>query len=210
MSNGGSGVRLGERELDMATVVTRRGHKDETPMEAAAAFCRVMCEHPRLASGPLYGSNDWYYAYGKNSAQSILRDAELMSELAAENRVRPFTVIDDGWKNGSQAFPDMAELAREIGKRSVRPGLWIRPLRATEADPPELLLPGARFGKFTARAREVAYDPTIPEALDRVTRKVKDPAGWGYELVKHDFSTYELLGMWGREMGPTPANPGWH
>jgi alpha-galactosidase len=28
-------------------------------------------------------------------------------------------------------------------------------------------------------------------------------------MVKHDFSTYDLLGQWGFEMGPMPTLPGW-
>jgi alpha-galactosidase len=28
-------------------------------------------------------------------------------------------------------------------------------------------------------------------------------------MVKHDFSTYDLLGQWGFEMGPQPTLPGW-
>ena len=39
---------------------------------------------------------------------------------------------------------------------------------------------------------------------------MKEAVGWGYELVKHDFSTYELLGQWGNEMGASPTVPGWH
>jgi alpha-galactosidase len=32
---------------------------------------------------------------------------------------------------------------------------------------------------------------------------------WGYEFIKHDFSTYELLGRWGFEMGASPSVSGW-
>jgi alpha-galactosidase len=32
---------------------------------------------------------------------------------------------------------------------------------------------------------------------------------WGYDLIKHDFTTYELLGQWGNEMGPSPTVDGW-
>ena len=32
---------------------------------------------------------------------------------------------------------------------------------------------------------------------------------WGYELVKHDFSTYDLLGKWGFEMVAEPTVAGW-
>jgi alpha-galactosidase len=32
---------------------------------------------------------------------------------------------------------------------------------------------------------------------------------WGYELVKQDFLTYDLLGRWGNEMGAQCTLPGW-
>ena len=208
--NGGSGVRLGDRELLAATVIARQGTKEEAPMEAATAFCRALCDHPRLTHYPLYGSNDWYYAYGKNSAEQTLRDATLMAELSVGNKVRPFTVIDMGWEDGSPTFPSMPELASQMKRSDVHPGLWIRPLEAGKDHPANLLLPSARFGKLSERASELAFDPTIPEALELVTAKIKTPISWGYELIKHDYSTYDLLGKWGREMGPEPEYGGWH
>jgi alpha-galactosidase len=33
--------------------------------------------------------------------------------------------------------------------------------------------------------------------------------GWGYELIKHDFTSYELLGQWGFAMGASPTIDGW-
>ncbi|MGC2662157.1 MAG: hypothetical protein WA324_29700 [Bryobacteraceae bacterium] len=210
VSNGGAGVQLRGRELLAARVITRQGSADEKPMEAATAFCRSLCPKPRLTYSPLYGSNDWYYAYGKNSAAQTLRDAALVADLSRDNKVRPFTVIDMGWENGPPTFPDMPDLARQIKSHQVRPGLWIRPLEAPKNTAPNLLLPGARFGKRSERAHELSFDPTIPEALNSVIAKVKNPASWGYELIKHDFSTYDLLGKWGNEMGPTPVSPGWN
>ncbi len=205
--NGGSGVELGARELLAATVVSRRGERGEDPLQAARAFCTTMCKAPRPATH-IYGSNDWYYAYGKNSAEQIVRDAELISSVSPKQAERPFTVIDDGWKN-KQAYPDMAALAGEIRKRDVRPGLWIRPLEADRDTAQELLLPAARFGGRAERSRELAYDPTIPESLAAILAKVTEATAWGYELVKHDYSTYDLLGQWGSEMKAQPTLPGW-
>jgi alpha-galactosidase len=210
VSNGGSGVQLGDRELQAATIITRQGSRNEKPMEAATAFCRALCPNPRLPRSPLYGSNDWYYAYGKNSADQTLRDADLVATLSQSNKVRPFTVIDMGWQDGSATFPSMSGLASQIKEKQVRPGLWIRPLEAPADVAANLLLSSDRFGKLAERKRELAFDPTIPEALSLVTQKVKSPVNWGYELIKHDFSTYDLLGKWGREMGPEPTVAGWH
>jgi len=209
LSNGGSGVALGERQLAAATVVTRQGRAGVSPLGEARAFCKRMCNAPRLSKDPIYGTNDWYYAYGKNTAAQLLRDAEMLSSLTAGNRARPFAVIDMGWENNPTAFPDMERLARDMKNLQVRPGIWIRPLLAPETANTNLLLPSARFGKRPERVKELAYDPTIPEALEIVKGKIKRVVDWTYELVKHDFSTYDLLGRWGREMGAQPTIPGW-
>ena len=61
------------------------------------------------------------------------------------------------------------------------------------------------------RARQrFAYDPTIPEALELMLAKVRQVVGWKYDLIKHDFSTYDLLGQWGFDMGAQPTIPDWN
>jgi len=213
VSNGGSGVLLGERELAAATVVARRGEAgEESPrngsIEAVRQFCRQMCARPRPSPGPVYGSNDWYYAYGNSSQEAILRDADLVASVRPAAGPKPFTVIDEGWENKAK-FPEMKQLAAEIQRRGVRPGIWERPLRAPQGTDPALLMPAARFGGRSGRAAELAFDPTLPDALHLVTEKVRTIRSWGYELLKHDFTTYDLLGQWGFEMGPRPTLPGW-
>lgn len=121
---------------------------------------------------------------------------------------RPFTIIDDGWQN-KKAFPDMAALSASIRERKVRPGLWIRPLQAQPDTAAHLLLPEQRFGQHAGQSAVPAYDPTIPEALEVILAKVTAAVRWNYELVKHDFTTYELFGRWGSEMGAQPTAPGW-
>ncbi|MFT4114434.1 hypothetical protein [Silvibacterium sp.] len=211
--NGGRGVHLGERELELATVVVRPGHGGETPFASVRAFCAVMSPKPRLTT-PVYGSNDWYYAYGKSSAEDILRDADLMAELAPASGVRPFTVMDEGWEQSTK-FPSMDGLAKQIKAKGVRPGIWVRPLRARALDgswesDSQLLLPIVRFGDGV-KAEDVtaAWDPTIPEAREKVLTVIRNPVSWGYELIKHDFSTYDLLGQWGSTMGGSPTREGW-
>ena len=69
------------------------------------------------------------------------------------------------------------------------------------------------YGRSTAASilqdTEPALDPTIPEAKEAIHAKLRQLSTWGYEMVKHDFSTYDLLGQWGFEMGPQPTLPGW-
>ncbi len=208
VSNGGSGVMLGERTLAAATVVARQGQPGEESIEAVHQFCQRMCVKPRPSPGPVYGSNDWYYAYGNSSQEAILRDADLMASLRPATGPKPFTVIDEGWEN-REKFPDMKKLAAEIQRRGVRPGIWERPLRAPQGTDIRLLTASERFGERSSRWAELAYDPTVPDALHLVTEKVRAIHSWGFELLKHDFTTYDLLGQWGLEMGARPTLPGW-
>lgn len=209
VANGGDGVELGKRRLTMATVVTRRGERGQDAFESVAALCRAMCARAPRPARPIYGANDWCYAYGKSTAETILRDTDFVASLSPTGGVRPFSVIDGGWSNSTPAWPDMGKLASEIKQRTARPGLWIRPLEALEGTARGLLLPGVRFGERKDRARELAFDPTVPEAREMIGAKMLQAVGWGYEMVKHDFSTYDLLGQWGFEMGPQPTLPGW-
>ncbi len=209
VANGGNGVELGPRRLTMATVVARRGGNGEDAHDAVTGLCRTMCARPSRPIMPIYGSNDWCYSYGHSTAETILRDTEFIVELSPSGGVRPFSVLDDGYSNGTAAWPDMGKLAEEIKRRTARPGIWIRPLKAPHDAAPGLLLADLRFGEKKDRAREFAYDPTVPEARERIRAKVREATGWGYEMVKHDFSTYDLLGQWGFEMGPQPTLPGW-
>ena len=99
--------------------------------------------------------------------ETILQDTEFIVELSPSGGVRPFSVLDDGYSNGTAAWPDMGELAEEIKRRTARPGIWIRPLKAPHDAAPGLLLPDLRFGERKDRAREFAYDPTVPERRRR-------------------------------------------
>lgn len=202
VTSGGSGVMLGQRTLDAATVVVRRGSFGETVTDALHAFCKEMCSRPTRPFGPAYGVNDWYYAYGDNSSQQILKDADFVAELTDGNATRPFCVVDMGWVDGSLKYPSMRDLASGIRSRNVRPGVWIRPLLAPASAPRELL-------NKKSDAQDPAYDPTIPEARARVLESGIQAVRWGYELVKQDYLTYDLLGRWGNEMGAQCTLLGW-
>lgn len=207
LKNGGDAASLGDRELNACTIVSRRGEAHEPMAVGMRELCIRMCTAPRLPKGPLFGCNDWNYAYGKNTQDGILRDADLIASLAPKGGNRPTVVIDDGWQDPSR-FPNMADLAASIRSKHLYPGLWIRPVRAPKETPANWLLPQVRFG-VNSRGNDLAFDPTNPEALDAVLKQVSVPAEWGYEFLKHDFTTYDLFGRWGSEMGPQPTLPGW-
>ena len=208
LRNGGGATEFGSRELQACAVVTRPGVPGEGIAHAGREFCKLMCPTPRLPKEPVFGSNDWNYAYGKNTAAGILRDADLIASLAPAGNARPLVVIDDGWQDPGR-FPSMPGLAEQIRERRLRPGLWIRPLRADRSASEALLLPDVRFGR-NAPHNNLAFDPTIPEALEAALKSVRTAVGWGYGFIKHDFTTYELLGRWGFDMRVDISSPGWH
>jgi alpha-galactosidase len=219
VSNGGAGVELSDRQLEAATVVFRKGRLGESPLDAARAFCGIMCERPRLPSKPIYGSNNWYYAYGQNtSAAASLKDAALLAELMPPNpENHPFAVIDMGWgaaRDGagpvaktSRSYPDMPGLASQMKALGVRPGIWLRPTLSTDRQAESWRLPPAGN---RPKGDLIAMDPSIPEALAYIGASIGTIRGWGYELIKHDFSTFDLTGRWGFEMGPDLTDTGWH
>lgn len=220
---GGCGVILAGRTLEAATVISRQGIPAEDGFHAAQEFCRMMCDKPLIPDFPIYGGNNWYYAYGKSSHEEIISDSKLISELAGNCKNRPFMVIDDGWHSdryqwyqneddpwvdGTKDFPDMAKLATEMKEAGVRPGLWYRPLQTSRRLPEEWLLKTNRTFDKTMDA--LVLDPSIPEVLDTIAGYMKRFAGWGYELIKHDFTSYDLFGRWGFDYNLNLTNPGWH
>ena len=211
--SGTVGVQLGERTLGVCDVVSRAGRPGESAFAAVHAFCRQMCSNPRLPARPVYGSNDWYWAYGKNSAESVLADARHIVELSPSGDNRPFAVIDDGWQpgrgtdkagvgtwdHGNDKFPDMPGLTAEIRRVGARPGIWIRPLQATADAPNTWRLPRDR----------ATLDPTIPEVRQKVAGDITRLRQWGFELIKHDYTTFDIFGRWGFQMGSTLTRDGW-
>jgi alpha-galactosidase len=212
--NGGSAVRLGKRMLEAAVIRVHRGTANEGAFQSARHFCRQLCTQPRFPATPVYGGNNWYYAYGRNcSASDIERDAGLMEELAPSGANRPFMVIDDGWsltntqgpwEHGNTRFPDMAELAAKIKRQGVRPGIWLRPLSTTAE------VPQAGRLRPRAGAHSATLDPSLPETIETVRQDIARMASWGYELIKHDYTSFDLLGRWGSAMGADLTEGGWH
>jgi alpha-galactosidase len=222
--NGGTGVRLGDRVLDVATIVAIEGERGESAFNCARRLCRAMCEAPKK-TGRVFGVNNWYYAYGVSSEVEILRDTERVATWSPTAGPLPFSVIDDGWqialtssasdccsggpwRYSNARFPEMPGLARRIREMGIRPGIWMRPLRTQERVPESWLLARERFGRPIGAFGTL--DPTVPEVLARVTADVRGLVEWGYELIKHDFTTNDLLGRWGFRMGATITDDGWH
>jgi alpha-galactosidase len=208
--NGGCGVQLGNRRLEVCAIVERAGKPGESAFAAAQALCRQMCPHPRLPEQPVYGFNDWYCDYGQNSADSVRYYAAYVARLAPKNGPRPFMVIDDGWQTriptngtggpwdcGNDKFPSMRGLADDIKKAGARPGIWIRLLTA-QHQPTQWRL--SRDQQF--------LDPSVPAVREYVKERVARLKGWGFELIKHDYSTRDLLGSY--RLAAAPEADTWH
>jgi alpha-galactosidase len=197
-------------------VVSRRGEPGETSFAAATEFCRVMCPQPLLPGFPVYGFNNWYCNYGNYTAVDFLANAEYLTGLANNPANPPFAVVDAGWQRGAESDTvgggywdrtnsrfgstlTMADIARRLKGSGSRPGLWFRPLFANPDHPKEWRL-----------ARDPKYlDPSVPEVLAYVRETVTRIRKWGYDLIKYDFTTWDLTGRWGFEMGPDVTSDGW-
>lgn len=211
---GGVPVSLGGRTLEAARIVVRRGARGESSFAAGRAFCREMCPRPRLPKEPVYGYNDWYCAYGRNTATNFLKDAAYIVACAKGLANRPYVVMDDGWQK--HACPDMGRLfgfadsgmgpwteagprfgmgmetfCRKIAALGAKPGLWYRPLRAWPDAPPEM--------KLAADTRY--FDPTVSAVRKQIVEDIARFRTWGFRLVKIDYLTYDICQRWGFEAG---------
>lgn len=213
---GAKGVILNGRTLAAATIV-RREYPDDGHFTVMRRFCGELCPDPLMPSVPVYGGNNWYYAYGDSDERHILEDCDYVAALAARLENRPFMVIDDGWQilhrapgnsgpwdRGNDRFPDMPGIAAKMRARDVRPGIWFRPLWNLDPKVTDAMLFPAKNG-----AAERFLDPSVPESLELVAADVRRIADWGFELIKHDFSTFDVFGRWGPAMRPWPAEGDW-
>ena len=210
---GGRGITLEGRELETAVLVSC-GYERMSRFEAARLFCKKMCGDGIFPEKPVYGSNNWYYAYGDISHEQVKEDAIYLKKLTGGIKNRPYLVVDDGWqkdhileeynggpwRNGNKKFPDMSRLADEIISQDIIPGIWIR-----------LLLNHApEISKEQRLSHNGCLDPSHPAVLDYIEEDVRTLCKWGYRLIKHDFSTYDILGKWGFEMQPYVTDSGWN
>lgn len=210
--NGGRGVKLGKRVLEAASVL-RYVYTDCLVYEAGRDFCRSMCTDPIFPEKPVYGSNNWYYAYGNTSEKDILEDTRYLLSLTENLENPPYMVLDDGWQvmhkvdgynggpwtEGNEKFPDMKGLADKIRKAGAIPGIWFRPLQDD-------------YGDFTEEMRLPCggLDPTHPRVIQQVREDITRICQWGFRLIKHDFTTYDIFHKWGFQMNPLMTSDGWN
>ena len=198
---GGVGVRLAGREITVCEVLFRE-YCNMSAFSAVNAFYSLLCDDPLVPKEKIYGSNNWYYAYGHFTQEDIVNDAKLISGLCEGLTNRPFMVIDDGWENPVRSCPlksrptcpDMRQLADEIRRAGAKPGIWIRYLIDREYG----LFPAGSEQRMT---RDGTYlDPSHPDVLKVIAKQTDQIVNeWGYRLIKHDFSTFDIFGYWGSQ-----------
>jgi alpha-galactosidase len=211
--SGGNGVELGNRELLAAEVVTMISNQDESPFKALQRFTTIMCDKAHMPAHHVYGINDWYFSYGNNSEKLIMQHTEMMAPMADGLENRPFSLIDAGWfewapslvndggwgdnmNTPNSKFSDMGNLALKIRKMGMRPGIWTRPLCGSYKDPKNLMLP-------LIKGREInkpVLDPSIPENIERVKSYFQLYNNWSFEIVKFDYTSFDIFGRWGFDM----------
>src|SRR3954471_5420984 len=151
---------------------------------------------------PPSGWCSWYFYYQEVSAPEIMVNARWLAENLRIYGAR-YIQIDDGWQGtghgeGSNRdwttidprFEDMAELAGEIRKLGMLPGLWLAPHgQSNEAVVKEsgafLLKPDGSSASSTWEGTYLV-DPTRPQAKDYLTGLFKRLQGQGYEYFKID------------------------
>ena len=208
--NGGAGVLLAGRTVRLCTFVFARYALP--PFESLCRYCKVLCDDPLLPDAVVYGGNDWYFAYGESDYDDIIRDAKLQAELSEGIENRPFMVVDDGWEidgflgpyEPNEKFGDMQALADAIRSIGARPGIWARLL---DNQSPEI----TSDMRILRGGERVYLDPTHEKVQALLRSWIEKMHGWGYELLKHDFSTYDLFGDFGGNLTDVITNyTGWH
>jgi alpha-galactosidase len=200
--SGGQAVELLEPLL-ACEVVCREGRDTEIPFRAAEDFCRMMCEKPNLPKEPIFGVNNWYWAYGRISHESVATETDQLMQMTEGTKHRPYIILDDGWqlnrtygKNAyiggpwlpNDRFGDMRRTADMIRSKGAKAGIWFRPLLTLDDACAE-----AKLSDFSAGG--VILDPTHPYTLEQVEADARTIRSWGYDLIKHDFTTMDILGM---------------
>lgn len=199
LCNGTNGANITE-PLCACEVVELHSDGNKSVYETAAAFSRMMCDKPVLPKSPIFGVNNWYWAYGDISYESVLKETDYLKEMTSGCKNKPYMIIDDGWQKNRVAgassyiggewtpndrFKDMRKTAEVIHAKGAKAGIWFRPLLTREKVPEEAILCEECGGKV--------LDPSHPFTLEKVYNDAKRLSDWGFDLIKHDFSTGDAI-----------------
>ena len=170
--------------------------------EVAKSFAKKMCDAPVLPKQPVFGVNNWYWAYGNISDEDVIEEAKQLKKLTEGCKHKPYFVIDDGWQKsrenpaslyrggpwvGNSRFPDIKKTVDEIHAQGALAGVWIRPLQTEDDAPVEAVLCDYYdYGKV--------LDPSHPFTLEKIEGEVRRLRKWGFDMIKFDFTTMDTTG----------------
>lgn len=179
-------------------------NQGENAYEVAERFAGLMCEKPVFPKTPVFGTNNWYWAYGDISEEIVLQETDYLIEMAKGCKNKPYLIIDDGWQlhrknegdmsyNGgvwepNEKFGDMKGLVDKIHAKGALAGLWFRPLLTLGELPEEAILCKGCHGDILDLTH-----PLVIKKAEEDARRIKE---WGFDLIKHDFTTIDTFGNW--------------
>lgn len=202
LCNGLGGTDLSEPLL-ACEVTEMVGEEGEDAYAVAKRFSARLCDRPVLPKEPIFGVNNWYWAYGNITRDTIRVETDQLLAMCEGADHRPYMIIDDGWQFNRTNPPDayiggpwipsdrfgcMRETAEEIHAKGAKAGIWFRPLLTLGRTPKEAWLAKSSNGG-------TILDPTHPYTLERVEEDARRLREWGYDLIKHDFTTIDVFGV---------------
>ena len=109
-------------------------------------------------------------------------------------------IIDDGWQKNrvpgagnyiggewepNDKFKDMRKTADAIHAKDAKAGIWFRPLLTRGEVTKEAVLCEECGG--------IILDPSHPFTLEKAYNDAKKLSDWGFDLIKHDFTTGDAV-----------------
>ena len=188
------------KEPLLACEVVELFSEGEDVYKVAKKFARVMQPNPNMPKEPIFGVNNWYWAYGRISHDIVMTESDYLKEMCDGTSHRPYMIIDDGWQLNrtycapgyiggpwveNDRFPSMAETAAAIHDKGAKAGIWFRPLLTLGSVP--------EGSNYQVSGGGVILDPTHPYTLEKVERDAAKIRSWGYDLLKHDFTTIDIF-----------------
>lgn len=134
--SGGRECILNGREITCCETVCAEFEPENGIFNNEKSFVALLTDGAVFPERPVYGFNNWYYAYGDSSAEEIIENTAHLARLTKGLENRPFMVIDDGWqehrldedgfiggswRKGNARFPDMKKLAEDMSSYDVLP-----------------------------------------------------------------------------------------
>ena len=92
LMNGSSGVSL-EKSLVACEVAQMVGEVGQDCYQVATQFSKKLCDAPILPKEPIFGVNNWYWAYGRISRDTIKVETKQLMEMTTGTKNKPYRRI---------------------------------------------------------------------------------------------------------------------